>query len=170
MFHLLPNILSVLRLFLTPWICWAIIKGHTPLAFVILALALITDVLDGWLARRFHWKTPQGQILDPLADKVFITGLFLSLAYKGLIPMWLAVIVLLRDLGLLIGGIVLWYRRKEVLPAGNVGKLNTLVQIMMGGMAIARWPCHWIIGLMLLTLLFSSWLYGRQAFKMATSS
>lgn len=170
MLRFLPNGLSLLRLLLTPLIYWTIVQGKTSLSFVVLAVALATDVLDGWLARRFHWSTPQGQILDPLADKIFVIGLFAALAVKGLVPLWLTVIVVARDLVLLGGGLLLWMRRKQVLPARDVGKLNTLFQMVMGAMALAGLPLFWIVGLMFITLILSSWLYGRQAFKLASSS
>lgn len=114
---------------------------------MLLGTAGITDVLDGWIARKWKLQTVVGSVVDPMADKLLVTVLTVSLAAKGLLPVWLAGIILGRDLGLAVSAICYrWislpppktFRRywdftlpsAEVRPTG-ISKVNTLFQLML---------------------------------------
>src|SRR5258708_20711546 len=82
----IPNLLTMARLLLAPFIFAAIVNGRHALALALFACAALTDLLDGLLARRFGQTTPVGAYLDPIADKVLLSGVYLSLAVAGLVP------------------------------------------------------------------------------------
>ena len=94
----LPNAISLLRIALVAPILWLMLNGQFGWALALFALAGFSDGLDGYLAVRFDWSTRLGGLLDPTADKLLITGMFVTLAWTGQIPVWLAAAVILRDL------------------------------------------------------------------------
>ena len=127
----LPNGLTFLRIFLVIPFAWALANGHYRPALVLFFVAAITDGLDGFLARVFGWKSRLGAIADPLADKLLMVTAYLTLCVTGVLPLWLFVLVLTRDL-VIVGGGLLFHHRfgpYEVAPS-VLGKLNTLVQIV----------------------------------------
>ena len=127
----IPNLISVLRLLLVPVTVWLIISGAYGWAFITFMTAGISDGIDGYLARRFDWRTRLGAYLDPLADKALLVSVFVTLGFLKLIPAWLAIAVVSRDA--LIVGAVLLSRLMDhpvhVRPL-MVSKVNTVVQIL----------------------------------------
>ncbi|WP_260706537.1 CDP-alcohol phosphatidyltransferase family protein [Edaphobacter flagellatus] len=126
-----PNLLTLLRLFVVPFIVNEILDGNFPLAFALFLFAGITDALDGLLARALSQKTTLGQYLDPIADKLLLSTLFLALTHVSLIPRYVTVLVFSRDLGILLISTVLFATGtlRDFRPS-LLGKLNTLVQIL----------------------------------------
>lgn len=126
----IPNLLCVFRIFLVLPLLMLLLEGEYLWAFVVFAVAGATDGLDGFLARRFNWRSPLGAILDPIADKFLMVSSFLVLAATGLVPVWLALLVIGRDL-LIVTGVVSY--RILVGPvtadASIVSKLNTATQL-----------------------------------------
>ena len=110
-----------------PFILIELSAGRRYTGLPLLIVSGSTDMLDGWLARRFHWESKLGAILDPIADKLLLVGLFLALGIDGSIPWWLVLLVLGRDLLLLIGAAFLFHRLKEF-PPSQAGKLSTIIQ------------------------------------------
>jgi len=126
----LPNLLTASRLLLAPFIFWAITVGRHELALALFALAALTDGLDGMLARRFGQSTHVGAYLDPIADKVLLSGVYLSLAIAGSVPWWLVCIIFGRDILLLISsGIALMFTGFRQFRPSVWGKASTFVQI-----------------------------------------
>jgi cardiolipin synthase len=126
----LPNLLTIARLLLAPFIFAAIVNGRHVLALSLFAVAALTDGLDGLLARRIHQVTPLGAYLDPIADKVLLSGVYISLAVAGSIPSWLVVLILGRDIFLLAtSGIALLFTTYREFRPSVWGKASTLVQI-----------------------------------------
>ena len=127
-----PNLLTLLRLLLVPPVAWLILSGAYDLAFLLFVLAGASDALDGFLARRFGWSSRLGALLDPLADKLLLVVGCLCLSWVGLIPGWLALLVLARDVLIVAGA--LCYRRRvgslEISPS-RLGKLSTFLQIAL---------------------------------------
>lgn len=119
---------------------WLIISDHVWAAFWVFVLAGVSDALDGYIAKTFDQKTDLGAILDPLADKVLLNGIYVALALSGHLPLWLAVIVVGRDM-LIVVGVILIRRRDPVFRVRplKVGKLNTFVQIVLAAAALAIW-------------------------------
>src|SRR5579871_1123968 len=93
----LPNLITLVRLILVPFIVQAILSGQHSRALSIFAVAAATDLVDGALARHFGWGTEVGVFLDPIADKVLLSGLYLTLALAGDIPWWFVGVIFGRD-------------------------------------------------------------------------
>ena len=120
-----PNLLSLLRLGLVPVFLMLILTGQNWQAVVVLAVASITDFLDGYLARKLNQVTRLGQLLDPAADRLYIFATLVGLAVVGYIPIWLAVIVISRDVILFLFYPVLANRGYGPLPVHYLGKAGT---------------------------------------------
>ena len=118
------------RLFVLPFLVIAILDDHWRLAFALLWLAGITDGLDGLLARKLGQHTRLGQYLDPIADKLLLSTLFVVLTHVGVIPRFVTVLVFSRDLGILLISTLLFVTNtlRDFRPS-RLGKLNTVVQI-----------------------------------------
>ena len=90
----IPNILTIARFFIIPFIIYFIITKQYLLAFIFLVLSGLTDVLDGFIARKFNFVTNFGKLVDPLADKTTQIAVLLTLTFMNIIPLWIIVIVL----------------------------------------------------------------------------
>ncbi|MFN4143447.1 CDP-alcohol phosphatidyltransferase family protein [Aestuariivirga sp.] len=136
----LPNLISLMRLLLVPLTVWLILSEAYSLAFASFVLAGVSDGVDGFLARRYDWRSRLGTYLDPLADKALVVSVFVTLGFLKLIPTWLVIIVVSRDV--LIIGAVLLSRLVDnpvrVQPL-MVSKVNTAAQIcyLVGVLALA---------------------------------
>jgi CDP-diacylglycerol--glycerol-3-phosphate 3-phosphatidyltransferase len=120
-----PNLLSLLRLLLAVPFAAVMLSSHPASrvwATVIIVLAVLTDKLDGMLARRLHQESEWGRILDPVADKACVAAAAVVLVLLGDLPLWFAGMVLGRDLLILAGGLVLKTRRGVVIPSNVLGK------------------------------------------------
>lgn len=126
----LPNLITALRIVLVLPLCWLIARGRYEGALLVAALAGVSDALDGFLARRCGWQSRIGGMLDPLADKLLLTAAFIGLAWAGKLPVWLAALVVGRDLVIVAGAITyhLWVGRFDPAPS-RLSKLTTVVQI-----------------------------------------
>lgn len=150
----LPNALSLLRIFMVTPFLIAVIYRQFPLALVIFAAAGISDFLDGYLARRWGQKSELGTFLDPLGDKLLSTVAFISLCLQGLLPPWLAVAVVAKDLYIVLGaGILHFTGTISVAVPSFWGKLSTLMQLVAVGFALSSAFCT--IGVVLLDWLFA---------------
>ena len=126
----LPNLFTLLRLLLTPLVAWAILARRPVLAMSLFATAAFTDYLDGAAARRLRAATSTGAVLDPIADKCLLNGVFLALAAAGFLPWWLVGVVFGRDLLILLGaGVMLLATPIRRFPPSIWGKVSTCVQI-----------------------------------------
>ena len=140
----LPNAISILRIALVPPILILILQGDYGWALALFWFAGFSDGLDGYLAVRFGWTTRLGGLLDPAADKLLITGLFVTLAYTGDIPVWLAAIVILRDVVIVAGALAYNFIVKPV-PGEptRVSKLNTALQMIFVLFVLSRAGFDW---------------------------
>jgi cardiolipin synthase (CMP-forming) len=127
----LPNLICLLRMALTVPIVVLLAEGRYAETLVLFAIAAASDVLDGFLAKTFGWTSELGKILDPLADKLLLVSVFITLAWIGLVPPWLAAIAVARDVIIAAGAAA--YQRffgplegKPTIPS----KINTLVQLV----------------------------------------
>lgn len=126
----LPNLLSGLRLALTPYVVLALMARDCRRALWIVFFCGVTDGLDGFLARRFHSQSKLGSYLDPLADKFLLISVYVSLAISGLAPIWLVRIVVGRDILILaMAAFALVFTRLRDFPPSIWGKISTTVQI-----------------------------------------
>jgi cardiolipin synthase len=127
----IPNTLTLLRIFLVPLFLIAVIYGELRLAFWVFLLASVTDLLDGFLARRLNQETRLGLYMDPVADKLLIIIGYLVLGFKGLLPSWLAVVVFFKDLFMVIGVALLALLGAPLTVFPTLwGKLTTCLQLL----------------------------------------
>ncbi|WP_271408855.1 CDP-alcohol phosphatidyltransferase family protein [Pseudomonas sp. Q1-7] len=130
--HQLPNLLTLLRLALVLPIAGLLLSDRHAQALVLFAVAGCSDALDGFLARRFGWTSRFGSLFDPLADKLLLVTSFICLTLTQVLPLWLTLVVCLRDLLILLGAGLF---RVLVGPAAFLpnllGKLTTLLQMLL---------------------------------------
>jgi cardiolipin synthase len=130
-FRAAPNLLTMLRLFTLPFLVITILDSRWKLAFALLWIAGVSDGLDGLLARWLKQKTTLGLYLDPIADKLLMSTLFLVLTHVSLIPRYVTVLVFSRDLGILLIATLLFATNTlRTFPPSKLGKLNTVVMIL----------------------------------------
>ncbi|MFF3063712.1 CDP-alcohol phosphatidyltransferase family protein [Oerskovia sp. NPDC057915] len=121
----IPNVISLLRLALVPVFAVLIVRGNDEWALAVLAISGASDWLDGVLARRLDQVTKLGQMLDPAADRLFILVTLVGLAWRDVVPLWVLVVILLRDVTLLCLLPVLTRHGYGPLPVSFVGKAAT---------------------------------------------
>lgn len=126
-FFNLPNVLTLFRFLLIPVFLYVYFSGHAKWALLVVLLAGLTDVLDGYIARRRGQTTEIGSMLDPLADKSMMLTVFLSLLYTGTIPWPAALAMVFRDAGMIVFSAVFHFRGKKTVPANFMGKLTTVL-------------------------------------------
>jgi len=127
----LPNAITFGRLCAVPVAVWLVLDQKIAWALAMFALAGASDALDGWLARR-HGGSVLGAWMDPAADKALLVGMFVALAVTGLVPGWMAALVVGRDLVILGGIAAMWWRGRPIrIRPLMLGKANTAVQILL---------------------------------------
>jgi cardiolipin synthase (CMP-forming) len=129
-FRSAPNLLTLLRICMSPFLVAAVLERDFRVGFILFVVAGLTDALDGILARVLKQRTVVGQYLDPVADKLLLSTLFIVLMYEGLVPVRLTVLVFGRDLAILLVAAILYAAagRREFKPS-IFGKANTLAQV-----------------------------------------
>ena len=127
----LPNVITVMRILLVVPSAWLLWHDHVTQALAFIALAGLSDAIDGELARRFDWRTRFGAIADPAADKLLVVAVCAVLAAQGHLPLWLLAVVVARDIVIVSGALT--YRRLfghlEIAPTA-LSKANTGLQII----------------------------------------
>lgn len=125
----IPNILTTFRILLIP-IFIIIFFSSNPSALIysllIFLLAGITDILDGYIARKYNQVTKYGVVLDPLADKLMLLTVLFCLSYKSLIPSWIFIIVAIKEVSMIVTGIFL-YKKDTIIPSNFFGKASTVL-------------------------------------------
>ncbi len=121
-----PNILTILRFILIPVILFFIFTGNYLYAFIFFTLSGITDILDGSIARRYNLVSTFGKLMDPLADKLTQISVLATLVFKNIIPFWILIIVMLKELIMIIGASFL-YGKDVVVYSKWYGKLATVL-------------------------------------------
>ncbi|MWB98382.1 CDP-alcohol phosphatidyltransferase family protein [Agromyces sp. MMS17-SY077] len=120
-----PNALSLLRLLLVPVFLALIVQGSDVAALVVLVIASLTDLADGWIARRFGQVTRLGQLLDPAADRLYILAALIGFAVRGLVPWWIFVVIVGRDVMLIVLGVILARHGYGPPAVHRLGKIAT---------------------------------------------
>jgi cardiolipin synthase len=177
-----PNLLTLLRICLAPFLVTAILEGHYVFSFALFVAAGLTDALDGLLARALKQRSMLGHYLDPVADKLLLSTLFLVLLYKGLMPLTVTVLVFSRDVGILLVAALLYAAvgRREFHPS-IFGKANTLAQIVAVAAVLLHQltKAYWVtafravgldltIGLTVISGLHYAWIVSRRGGAPAT--
>lgn len=126
MFKYVPNILTIIRFLLIPFIIIFALDDNYVAVMLFLTLSGITDILDGYIARKYNFITDFGRLVDPLADKCTQVSVLVVLTIKKVIPFWILIIVIIKELLSIIGAIVL-YGKQLVTSSKWFGKLATVV-------------------------------------------
>ncbi len=126
----LPNILSIIRILLTPLFVYFLFKGGVYLwwSMIVFTIAALTDAYDGYIARKYGAVTTWGTFLDPVADKVLVLSAFLVFAIYDLFPYWMFVVMLIRDVMVTASRIALMRTGYSIAPM-QLGKLKTFIQL-----------------------------------------
>lgn len=138
----LPNILSLLRIMLIPFIFYLLIENKQENYVTLLALyitGILLDFFDGYFARRLNLTSELGKILDPLSDKIFIISVVIALLIKGKIQIWFATIIILRDFIIMLGSYLIYKKLNSIKPSKIIGKIT------LTGVALYLMAC--VIGL-----------------------
>ena len=123
----IPNMLTIIRFILIPFIFISVVSKHFLIALIIFTISAITDVLDGFIARKFNYITDIGKLIDPLADKLTQMALLLSLAILKILPWWIFAIVFIKECVMIISASFLYKRDDVVVYSKWYGKLTTVL-------------------------------------------
>ena len=135
----IPNTMTLGRIVLVPLVVWFIVTHEMTAAFVLFLLAGLSDAADVYLAKRFQWRTELGAYLDPIADKLLLMSIYVTLGFSNHLPAWLVIAVVSRDI-LIIGAFLLSWVLSRPVPIQPllVSKLNTFAQIVLAGLVLAE--------------------------------
>jgi cardiolipin synthase (CMP-forming) len=152
----IPNLITVLRIVLVAPISWLLLRQEFGLALALFFVAGASDGLDGFLAKHYGWSSRLGALLDPLADKALLVACYASLAWIGLLPVWLLALVVARDVVIVAGAVVYNFRirRLEAQPT-LISKLNTLLQILLVLLVIVQQLVPWVNELWVRVLIYA---------------
>lgn len=172
----LPNRLSLVRILFIPVILVCMVYGFPFSAFILFIVAGITDGLDGYIARRLSMSSTLGLYLDPIADKLLVSSVLITLTYEHLVPLWVTIILVCREF--LINGLRSFYAIEGItLYPSMAGKLKTTFQIIGISAILFDWGSGLLrntlidrIGLYILYIalffsLYSAWFYVKAIFK-----
>ena len=149
----IPNIITLARILLVPFIVWAIASGQMEVAFGVFVVAGVSDTIDGFLAKRFNMASELGALLDPLADKALLVSIYVALGIWGAFPRWIVILVVSRDIMIVGAVIVSWLFGKPIpMKPLMVSKLNTVAQVALAALVLAAlgfgfrpWPYEAIL-------------------------
>ncbi len=134
----IPNIITLGRILLVPFIVWAIASNQLEIAFAIFIIAGVSDAVDGFLAKRFNMSSELGALLDPVADKALLVSIYMALGIWGAIPRWIVILVVSRDIMIVGAVIVSWLFGKPIpMKPLMVSKLNTVAQVAFAALVLA---------------------------------
>jgi cardiolipin synthase len=128
----IPNLITLCRLAAVPLVIWLILDDDMMFAFWIFFFAALSDAADGIIAKQFDMETVFGAFLDPIADKALLVGVYLTLGNEGLLPTWLVILVVFRDI-LIVGGALLFQTVTQSLTMQPlmISKVNTFLQLVL---------------------------------------
>lgn len=131
-FSWIPNTLTIARILAVAPLVALLLAGYYGWALALAVFAGLSDLLDGWLARRFQWQSRFGSLADPAADKLLMMASYLTLAWLSYLPWWLVGLVIFRDLVIVIGGWIYhrYFERLEAEPT-QLSRFNTFCQVFL---------------------------------------
>jgi len=172
----IPNLISATRILLVAPIAVALARHQPVTVIALFGVAAFSDAADGYLAKRFDWRTELGAILDPVADKLLLATAFIMLAYLQLVPLWLMAAAVARDVVIVAGALLFRYCIGPLeVRSSIVSKFNTLCQAAFILAVVAReagpvppaWVVLWLGSLVFVTVVISGidyiLIYGRRA-------
>lgn len=149
----LPNLLCVMRMLLAVPVVWALVNGYYGWTLGLFVVAAVSDGLDGFLAKHYGWTSELGKLLDPVADKLLLVSVIITLTLVGMVPLWLAVVVVARDLVIGIGaGVYKWLFGPVDGQPTAASKVNTFFQLtyvilVVASAAAPIVPLTWVTAL-----------------------
>jgi cardiolipin synthase len=174
----IPNIITLGRILLVPFIVWAIASNQMEIAFAIFIVAGVSDAVDGFLAKNFNMTSELGALLDPVADKALLVSIYVALGIWGAVPRWIVILVVSRDIMIVGAVIVSWLYGKPIpMKPLMVSKLNTVAQVAFAALVLGSvgfgfdaTPYDWVLmGLVtIFTLLSVSFYLVEWARHMST--
>jgi len=177
---LIPNLLTVGRMLAVPPLVLLLIAGEYRWALAVAVAAGLSDLVDGWLARRYGWQSRFGGLADPAADKLLMVASYMTLAWLGFLPWWLFVLVIARDLIIVTGGWIyhMYFERLEAEPT-QLSRFNSFCQVFLMWFVLIRlagFPLppeaqiglEWLVAFMaIVTLIQYVWLWGLRAVRIS---
>jgi cardiolipin synthase (CMP-forming) len=151
-----PNLLSIFRLFITFFFIHFTLNGHFRVALLLFITQALSDMLDGFLARKMGAKTNLGSYLDPLADKVMLASSYIVLCVKSVVPLWLVIMVLTRDVVIALGFLILLKKGLQSQPvpifvskATTVFQMLTVVYVLWSMDRVFESAFYWVTALLI---------------------
>ncbi len=135
----LPNLISLARLISVPLVVWLLATDRWAPAFAVFLIAGLSDAVDGYLAKRLNAGSELGRYLDPIADKTLLVSVYLALGFKGIVPSWLVILVVSRDVMIVGGMLMLQLMRQpfDISPL-QISKWNTAAQIALASVVLGE--------------------------------
>jgi cardiolipin synthase len=177
----IPNVITSIRILLVAPIAVALANHQLEITIALFGMAALSDAADGFLAKRFGWQSELGAVLDPVADKLLMATVFVTLAYLRLVPLWLVVLAVARDIIIVVGALLYRYFLGPLsVRASVVSKFNTLCQAAFILAVVGREgfsvPPQWVLillgALVFVTVVISGidyvLIYGRRALSIAS--
>ena len=158
----IPNILTVARFFLIPFIIYFIVVDQYITALILLTVSGLTDILDGWIARKFNFITNFGKLIDPLADKATQLAVLLTITFKGVIPFWIIIVVALKEAAMIAGASLFYI---AIVCSFVIAYWNNIAKIPSNSIAPLPQFDLWIYYLALATTIFSLVMYYITFYK-----
>jgi cardiolipin synthase (CMP-forming) len=139
LFANIPNAITLGRVMSVPVLFFLLLSERSVAAFIVFVLAGLSDAVDGYLAKRFDWRSELGAYLDPLADKLLIVSIFIALGVRNELPLWLVIAVVSRDI-LIVVAVLLALVLDQPIPIKPlaISKLNTVAQIALAAAVLAN--------------------------------
>ena len=176
----LPNLLTLARVAVVPPLVWLLLNEHYQWALLLAVFAGLSDLFDGWLARRFGWQSRFGSLADPAADKLMMVAGYVTLGVLAELPWWLIGLVIFRDLVIVIGGLIyhLKFERLVAEPT-QLSRFNTFCQVFLMWFVLVRlagvpFPTEaqiglvWLVGFMaVITLIQYTWIWSMRAVEIS---
>jgi len=144
----IPNIITLGRLLSVPVIVWVLLSGFIELGFWLFMVAAVSDGVDGFIAKRFNSASALGAYLDPIADKVLLVSIYISLGQANLLPLWLVILVVSRDI-LIVGAVILSFAMDQHIKMSPlmISKINTFAQIGLATIVMSEGAFNWSAGM-----------------------
>ncbi len=133
-----PNLITWARLIAVPVLVWLMLADRMAEAFWLFVAAGVSDAVDGYLAKRFNAESVFGSYLDPFADKIMLIAVYLLLGHAAYLPIWLVLLIIVRDAALLAGAFMLFFANRRIaMRPMFISKINTGLQIVLAGYVLA---------------------------------
>lgn len=121
------NIVTTSRLFMLPFVVYFLLQEQRITAFIIMLILLLSDGVDGYIARKFNQETEAGKILDPLCDKICLAVILITLLLINSIPIWIVILIISRDVLILVGSYIVLKQKSIVLTSNLLGKITGII-------------------------------------------